>query len=240
MKFEYRDCEIFYNYIDRKSDTTDIYLHGWGCDHTSLFFCKDISKNSCLFVDFPPFGKSGKHPKDWNVFTYANMLIFLCKKLNIRRFNLVGHSFGWRIAIITAMLCKDEINSLVLVDSAGVKPRRSLEYYIKVWSYKLKKKLKMDVSKYGSCDYLALDSNMRKVFGNIVNTHLDEYLPYIKCDTLIIFGMQDQTTPIYMAKRIHKNIKNSKLCLLEGAGHFPFVDRRLEFAAELKEFLLKR
>lgn len=240
MKYEYRDCEIFYKYIDRKSETTDIFLHGWGCDHTSLFFCKDLTKNSCLFVDFPPFGESGKRLSDWNVFTYANMLIALCKKLKIDRFNLVGHSFGGRIAIIVSVLCKDETNALVLVDSAGVKPKRSVSYYAKVGIYKLKKKLKMDVSKYGSCDYLAQDQNMRKVFNSIVNTHLDEFLPYIKCDCLIVFGQNDKTTPIYMAKRLHKKIKNSQLVILGDAGHFAFVDRKLEFSRILKEFLLKR
>ena len=240
MKYEYRDCQIFYKYIDRKSETTDIFLHGWGCDHTSLFFCKNLTQNSCLFVDFPPFGESGKRLPDWNVFTYANMLIALCKKLRIEKFNLVGHSFGGRIAIITAVLCKDETNSLVLVDSAGVKPKRSLSYYVKVGTYKLKKKLGMDVSRYGSCDYLALDPDLRKVFSSIVNTHLDEFLPYIKCDTLIVFGGDDKTTPIYMANRLHRKIKNSKLMILENAGHFAYVDRKLEFSRLLKEFLQKR
>jgi len=240
MKYEYRDCQIFYKYIDRKSETTDVFLHGWGCDHKSLLFCKDLTKHSCLFVDFPPFGESGKYLPDWNIFTYANMLISLCKKLNIKSFNLVGHSFGGRIAIILSVLCKEETNSLVLVDSAGVKPKRSLSYYVKVGTYKLKKKLKMDVSKYGSCDYLALDANMRKVFNSIVGTHLDEFLPYIKCDTLIVFGVQDKTTPVYMAKKLHKKIKNSQLVLLEEAGHFSFVDRKLDFSSTLKEFLQKR
>ncbi len=240
MKYEYRDCKIFYKYINRKSDVVNVFLHGWGCEHTSLLFCKDLVNESCLFVDFPPFGESDKNPVDWNVFTYANMLIALCKKLEIKKFNLIGHSFGGRISIIVSVLCKEETNKLVLVDSAGVKPRRSLLYYLKVWMYKIKKKLKMDVSKYGSCDYLALDPNMRKVFTNIVNTHLDEFLPYIKCDTLIIFGKDDKTTPIYMAKRMKRKIKTSKLVILEEAGHFSFVDRKLEFSQELKNFLQMR
>ena len=240
MKYEYRDCKIFYKFIDRKSEAVNIFLHGWGSDHKALLFCKDLTKGSCLFVDFPPFGQSDKRPVDWNIFTYANMLIALCRSLNIKKYNLVGHSFGGRIAIILAVLCKDEVKSLVLVDSAGVKPRRSLSYYIKVGTYKIKKKLKLDVSNYGSCDYLALDKNMRKVFNSVVNTHLDEFLPYIKCDSLIIFGKQDKTTPIYMAKRLHKKIKNSSLIVLEDAGHFCFVDRKLEFSENLKNFLLKR
>ena len=238
MRYDYRGCKIFYKFLDRKSEVTDVFLHGWGCDYSSLYFCRSLTKNNCLFVDFPPFGSSGKRLDDWNVFTYANMIISLCESLKIKNFNLIGHSFGGRIAIIISVLCKKETKRLVLVDSAGVKPRRKLSYYIKVWTYKIRKKLGLDVSKYGSCDYLALDVHMRKVFNSIVNTHLDEFLPYIKCDTLIIFGEDDRTTPIYMAKRLHKKIKNSKMLILQDAGHFSFVDRKLGFSENLKRFLV--
>lgn len=237
MKYEYRGCKIFYKFLDRKSEITDVYLHGWGCDYSSLYFCNELTKNNCLFVDFPPFGQSSKGVDDWNVFTYANMVIALCKKLNLGKLNLIGHSFGGRIAIIISVLCKEDVNRLVLVDSAGAKPRRGVKYYIKIWSYKIRKRLHMDTSNYGSCDYRALTPNMRKVFNSIVNTHLDEFLPYIKCNTLIIFGSQDKTTPLYMARRFHKKIAKSQLLILENAGHFSFIDRKLEFSKELKKFL---
>ena len=234
----FRDANIFYRFFDKKSEVVNIYLHGWGADHKSLLFCHKYIKNqSSLFIDFPPFGGSTSAISDWTVFTYANMVASLCSHLGIKKFNLIGHSFGGRISIILAVLCKAEVNKVVLVDSAGLKPRRSLGYYFKIWTYKLKKKLGMDVSKYGSCDYKALPANMRKIFNSIVNTHLDDFLPFIKAQTLIIFGENDTTTPVYMAKKLKRKIKNSKLILLPGAGHFCFVDRRLEFLTELKTFL---
>ena len=88
MKYIYRDCEIYYQFDDLKADVTNIYLHGWGCDHKSLLFCQEVLKDqNSLFVDFPPFGKSGK-PKDWSVFTYANMIVSLCQHLKIKKINL--------------------------------------------------------------------------------------------------------------------------------------------------------
>ncbi len=238
MTKNFRDAVIFYRFFDHKTDVVNVYLHGWGDSHKSLLFCHKYLKNqSSLFIDFPPFGESSKNIKDWTVFTYANMVMSICQHLHIKKFNLIGHSFGGRIAIILAALCKQETNRLVLIDSAGCKPRRRLGYHIKVWTYKAKKKLGMDISKYGSCDYRALTPQMRKIFCNIVNTHLDEFLPEIQAPTLIIFGENDTTTPIYMAKRLHKKIRHSELVLLEGAGHFSFVEKRLEFLLKLEEFL---
>ncbi len=237
MNKNFRDATIFYRFFDRKSEVVNIFLHGWGCDHKSLMFSNKAVSGSCLFVDFPPFGRSSKDIRDWTIFTYANMVISLCQHLNIKKFNLIGHSFGGRVAIIMAAVCKAQTNKLVLVDSAGLKPKRKPSYYLKVWTYKFKKKFGMDTSKCGSTDYLALPENMRKIFTSVVNTHLDDFLPFITAETLIVFGEEDDVTPVYMAKKLNKKIKNSKLLLLPGCGHFCFIDKRLEFVAALKNFL---
>lgn len=236
----FRDAQVFYRFFDKKTEVVNVFLHGWGCNHTSFLFChKALEKQSSLFVDFPPFGQSSKTISDWTVFTYANMVHSLVQSLGIKKINLIGHSFGGRIAIILAVLCKEEINKIVLVDAAGVKPRRKLSYYFKVFSYKLRKKLGKNVSHFGSSDYLALSPNMRKIFVSIVSTHLDDFLPFISAPTLIIFGKNDTTTPVYMAKKLNRKIANSQLVLLEDAGHFCFAERRLEFLSELKKFLLQ-
>lgn len=238
MIYNFRNTKIFYRFFNKKTDVANVYLHGWGCDGKSLLFCQDFVKDkSSLFIDFPPFGESENKIDDWTVFTYANMVISLCQHLGIKKFNLIGHSFGGRISIIMAVLCKKETNKVVLVDSAGVKPRRSLSYFLRVFVYKFKKRFGFDVSNCGSCDYLALDKSMRKIFNNIVNTHLDDFLPFVEAPTLIVFGSDDKVTPVYMAKKLKKKIKNSKLVLLEDAGHFCFIDRRTEFVCQLEEFL---
>ena len=140
MEYKFRNSSIFYRFFDKKSDVTNVYLHGWGCDHKQWIFCHKFLKNqSSLFIDFPPFGLSDKDIEDWTIFTYANMVISLCEKLNIRRINLIGHSFGGRVAIILAVLCKKEVEKIVLVDSAGLKPRRGLGYYFKVVKFKILK-----------------------------------------------------------------------------------------------------
>lgn len=238
MRYIFNGKSIYYEFLDVGSDVTTVLLHGWGCSCKSLKFCEEVlKKQNLLFVDFPPFGESGNVDESWTIFTYANMVISLCEHLNIKTFNIVGHSFGGRVAIIISAMRKSEVKKVVLVDSAGVKPRRTLRFYLRIWSYKLKKRLGWDVSGCGSCDYQALDEGMKKVFNNIVNTHLEEFLPLIKAEVLIVFGDKDKTTPVYMAKSLHKKIKSSRLEILKGAGHFSFDDRRVQFVVLLQSFL---
>ena len=79
---------------------------------------------------------------------------------------------------------------------------------------------------------------MKQSFVKIVNEHLDGYLSSVETQTLIINGSLDKETPLYMAKKLNKNIKNSKLIVFKGCGHFCFIDKPNKFNMEVKEFLL--
>ena len=237
MKFIYKNSSIFYRYIKGKGEVCNVYLHGWGMSYKSLYFCHEYVKSPSLFVDFPPFGKSDKNIKGWSIFSYATMVVSLCEKLNIRKINLIGHSFGGRVAILVSVFCPTRVKRLVLVDSAGVKPKHGVRYRYNVWKYRIRKRLKLDTSNMGSEDYRNLSYDMQKTFKNIVNTHLNDFLPDIKAKTLIIFGEKDEVTPIYMARTLKRKIKDSELVVVKNAGHFCFNDNRYLFVKTLKEFL---
>lgn len=230
------DCKIYYRIHGKIGDGMNVFLHGWGQNGDCF---NDVIRKvggSWLTIDFPPFGKS-EEPKDWTIFSYVNMAISLCEKLNICSCNLVGHSFGGRIAILIASLRPNMVNKLMLVDSAGMKPKRKISYYINILLYKMLKMFGYLSKKSGSNDYCKLSDNMKSTFISVVNTNLEEYCPQIKAETAIVFGENDVETPIYMAKRLRKLIKNSKLYLIEGAGHFVFIDRSIAFIDILKNFL---
>ena len=63
-------------------------------------------------------------------------------------------------------------------------------------------------------------------------------LKLIKNKVLIIFGSNDRETPLYMARKLNKNIKNSSVYIMSGCGHFCFIDNPYYFNALVKEFLL--
>ena len=94
MVYNYNDSKIFYKFYHGKSRSPTILLHGWGCD-SSIFknLVDSFPSRSFLVIDFPPFGKSEKEIKDWNIFTYVGMLMSLCEHLDIESCDLIGHSF---------------------------------------------------------------------------------------------------------------------------------------------------
>ena len=52
-----------------------------------------------------------------------------------------------------------------------------------------------------------------------------------------MWGENDQDTPLYMAKIMEKEIKDSGLVVLENAGHFSYLDNTNKYLLVTDNFL---
>ncbi len=228
-----------------------ILMHGWGCNCTTLASVeKTAAENHKVYnVDFPGFGQSQEPTEVWGVEEYTQVIEELARIEQIDRPTLLGHSFGGRVGIVYAS--RNEVSKLILVDAAGVKPRRSLKYYIKVYSYKAMKRLmpiifgkegakrRMDAyrAKVGSSDYNGASEMMRRILSKVVNEDLKHLMPKIKAPTLLIWGENDTATPLSDAKTMERLIPEVGLVSFPGCGHYSFLDNPYQFAAVLRSFL---
>lgn len=189
-------------------------------------------------VDFYGFGETPHPAYPLSLEDYSKSISNIIKFYKMEDVVLIGHSFGGRVAILQSIEC-NRIIGMILVDSAGIRPKRKLSYYYKVLKYKICKKIGIRNIKSGSDDYNKLNGAMKKTFVNIVNKDLTPYLNKITIATLIIWGENDKETPLYMAKKLNKYIKYSKLHILEGAGHYSYLDNYNQFIGIVKNFLDK-
>lgn len=160
-------------------------------------------------VDFYGFGKTPHPDYPLTVKDYAEGVLALMDKLNIEKATLVGHSFGGRVAIYIAAKYPEKVEKLVLVDSAGIKPRRGIKYRLKILMHKILKKFGKGLK--GSKDYRALSPVMKKTFRNVVNYDETYLLSDITADTAIFWGDKDKDTPLYMARKLNKKL-NRVIC----------------------------
>ena len=225
-----------------------VFLHGWGADKNSFLWLKDyfVLDWSMIFVDFDGFGDSPEPEKEMFVRDYAINLKKIIDEFNPQRLVLVGHSFGGRVAIKFSFLYQTlyENLSLVLVDSAGILPRRNLMYYFKIHRFKrLKKKAQKNkkfeekLKDFGSSDYRVLSQVMKRTFVNVVNEDLSNDARFVSGNTIIVWGDKDKETKTYMARKLARLIKGSKLYFLRGAGHFSFLEKKEDFVIILDTFL---
>lgn len=224
-----------------------VFLHGWGASKESFLMTKnyffDYAK---LYVDFAGFGESAEPCKVFSLNDYVDELKNLLDEFEIEELVIVGHSFGGRVAIKFAALyqkCYKKLK-IMLVDAAGIKPRFSLVRYLKIKRFKVLKKraknnerLQVKLDRFGSADYKKLSPIMKQTFVKIVNEDLTKMSKLIECKTMIVWGKNDRETKLFMARKLHKNIRNSKVEILKNAGHFCFLDKPQEFLIILDTFV---
>lgn len=230
-----------------------VLMHGWGCTRSTLASVQTVVQqcgNPLINIDFPGFGQSAEPPEVWGVEQYAGMLEALLAHEGVGDdVILLGHSFGGRVGILYAS--RNSVEKLILVDAAGVKPRRGLKYYCKVYGFKLarrfwqlalgpdKAQLRIDAAraKRASADYLNASVRMRQILSRVVNEDLCGVMPLIKAPTLLIWGENDTATPMADARKMERLIPGAGLVSFPGCGHYSFLDNPVQFSAVLRSFL---
>ncbi len=129
-----------FHYTVSGSGPAMVLMHGWGCDSSTLASIERIAaaSHTVYNVDFP----DSENPVSPVKCGVSNNTQGLSRNLWPQRASctpvLLGHSFGGRVGLLYASR-NSGVSKLILVDAAGVKPRRKASYYIKVYSYKLGK-----------------------------------------------------------------------------------------------------
>lgn len=230
-----------------------VLMHGWGCTRGTLASIERTVRElgrPVINVDFPGFGESTEPQEVWGVEEYTAAFTELLRREGVGSDAvLLGHSFGGRVAILYAS--RNPVGKLILVDAAGVKPRRSLRYYYKVYTFKAKKhllrlllgrqkaeeRLNQLRARAGSSDYAGASPQMRRILSRVVNEDLCGVMPSIQAPTLLIWGENDTATPLSDARTMERLIPGAALVSFSGCGHYSFLDNPAQFAAVLKSFL---
>ena len=171
--------------------------------------------------------------------------------LGIENQIMMGHSHGGRVTMYMAATGMVAPPKIVLLDAAGLIPKKSFKQKFRAKSFKAIKTVVtlplihnfsaslLDRARrhYGSADYNAAPEVLRKTLVSLVNTDIRDVLPNIKCPTLLIWGENDTATPLADAKVIKSLIDDAGLCVIKGTGHFSFVERPFEANAIINSFI---
>lgn len=254
--FSYQNQQIAYDVIGQGKAL--IILHGWGSSRRVMMpIAKSLEDIRASYVlDLPGFGDSNEPDSAWSIDDYADAVQAFIEKLPDDHVDLLVHSFGGRIALklLNRPKGKQIIERVLITGGAGMKPQRSTSYYLKVYTAKtlkapfllLPEPFKQKALAWfrntvlwkslGSSDYSQLSGVMRGTFVKSVTEYLEESLPGIPHETLLLWGRNDDATPVYQAERMEKGIKQAALVIIEDAGHYAFLDKPKQFAAIAKAF----
>ena len=243
---ELEGINLHYEKYGRQGRTV-ILLHGWGQNTEMMAFIGEFLKSHFIVynIDLPGFGSSDEPGEAWSVGDYTEFLHHFCLKKKIEDPIFIAHSFGCRIALRYAY--RYGAYKMVLSGAAGVRDKHDLSWYVKVYAYKLGKKILSlkPFEKYkerfqknaGSEDYRNADGVMRATFVKVVNEDETPILKDIQAETLLVFGENDTATPVEKGKLMEERMPNAALVIFENDDHYAYIHQARRFNLVIDAFL---
>lgn len=239
-----------------------IFLHGFPFDKTMWKEQIQFLETSYRLIacDIRGFGKSTDEETPLSVSLFADDLIEFMNALSIDKAVVCGLSMGGFVTLNAVKRFPERFEALILADtqcvadSPEVKQKRldtivEIEnegtanfnegFIKKVFhedSLNSKKELVEDLRKvvFANSDRII----MQGLLALAVRTETCSTLTNIDIPTLVICGREDAVTPLKQSEYLKSHISNSKLDIIENAGHVSNLEQPRAFNESLKEFLM--
>jgi proline iminopeptidase len=248
---------IFYR-VSGKGPFAVVMPPNWGVD--SFLYTKGLSSLEywLALVTFDPRGVGRSEPvqseSEFAMAVTVRDAAAVADALHVQRGVVIGHSGGGAVALAYALAYPARVSHLILIstgarwdergEDAADAPYPSTEEEMRR-QFAASIPLALHEPSKFSRAMQELLPRMRfspERFRWVGEVEYDAYdlrpeLQTIRAPVLIVHGLGDRVVPVHRAQELHAGITGSRLVVLEDCGHWPFVERRQDFLAVVKEFL---
>lgn len=164
--------------------------------------------------------------------------------------NVLGNSLGGHVTLLYGLAHPDKIQSLTLTGSSGLFENSLGSTFPKRGDYEFIKRKTQDtfydpeIATKELVDEVFDTVNDRNKAIRVVATaksavrhNLGDKLHQIKSPTQLIWGREDNVTPLFVGEKFNELIAGSKLSVVDACGHAPMMEKPDVFNQILEEFL---
>ena len=168
----------------------------------------------------------------------------------LKSVHLLGNSLGGHIAQIYTIENPEKVKSMILTGSSGLFesamgntfPKRGNKDYIrkKTESVFYDPAVATDElvdEVFGIVTDLKKAMNVVAIAKSAVRHNLEDKLHKILTPTLLVWGIQDEVTPLWVGEKFHEMLANSELVKVDKCGHAPMMERPDVFNTVLESFI---
>jgi pimeloyl-ACP methyl ester carboxylesterase len=227
-----------------------VYLHGGGTFH-GFEFARDWLDRHRVFLPYHPgFGESADDPAIESMLDYVLHYRALFEELGLEKIDLVGASFGGRLAAEFALTGADRLRHLALVAPAGLaSAQHPSPDFGSIAPADLPGYLVHDLrviepfwprgpsAEFGAArarEGQAVGRIMRR--GSLESPQLRRWLPRMHVPTLLIWGRHDRIIPPGVAGEWQQLLPDARLEIIDDAGHL-LLDESPRARASVAAFL---
>lgn len=227
---ESKDLKIYYEDIGIGGPI--IFLHGAFSRgiisfSSQMFFFQATAEFRCILPDLRGHGRTISKCHQWTTPQLADDIITLMDSLDISKAHLVGHSLGGDVALYCAVKYTDRFLTITSISSTGSVNEEVINQNKKFNSQVLKnmnfiemlKKNHIDSCKGDWRQFIEQMSSNTEKYPDFT----DEDLRKISIPSLFIFGKNDNLIKENEILRLKKNIKYTKIEIIDNCGHSPHI-----------------
>ena len=267
LSLERREIEVDdhqWVYLTGGKGETVLFVHGFGADKDSWGTFPKAFRGSYRLVlpDLPGFGESSRSlSASYDMRSQARRLDRFVETVGLKRFHLVGASMGGYIAAYYAGDHPEKVESLTLMDPAGVEADIASEMWQRyrrdgsiVLLYETREEFEAFLSLVFHRppwipprfrDYFAQKGAANHDFFEKILKDMDRAglnllegrFGTIQARTLILWGAEDAILHVSGAEKFKKGIRDSRVVILDRCGHVPHFEKSGETTRILMNFL---
>ncbi|HEY6034509.1 MAG TPA: TIGR04551 family protein [Kofleriaceae bacterium] len=254
---------IHVRYRELGSGPAVILLHGYGASLDSWITVQPAvaAHHRVIAVDLKGFGWTSRPDGDYSPAAQAQLVWHVLDKLGVDQVAIVGHSWGTsvalamavahpertlRVALYDAYVYDDQVPSFfrwaqtsglgellfALFYTERIEDRAPLAYYDERWVTQARvERVERDLDRPGTTA-----AALAVARGHHFAT-LHEQLRTFARPVLLLWGAQDEVTPLAFGHRLVNELAHATLKIYEHCGHIPMVEAHNASTRDLVEFL---
>jgi pimeloyl-ACP methyl ester carboxylesterase len=242
---------------------TVVLIHGFGASLESWTAVQEAvsEDHDVIAFDLKGFGWSTRPDGDYSPAEQARLIWRALAKLGITNTMLIGHSWGAsvvlamtlqspakvaRLGLISAYVYDEQVPSFfrwsqlpgfgemlfAMFYNQRVEERVPLAYYdINYATQKRVDVVEAEMARPGATA-AALAAARGHHFSSMSAQYGD-----LKMPALLLWGQEDQVTPLHFGQRLQRQMANANLQVLPKCGHMPMIEARTQTVAAIRNFL---
>jgi pimeloyl-ACP methyl ester carboxylesterase len=218
---------------------------------------QELAKDRELIIPLHPgFGVTPRAEWIWNIRDLAGFYARFIREQKLNPVDVIGFSLGGWVAAEMAANNQEQFKRMVLVGPVGIRPPEGKGEILDIFQLMAPAQLAatvLDPEKTGEFEelYGGIGPQAFELWEDArAETARLAWVPYLhnpslphllrvidKLPTLLIWGREDQVSPVSAAEAYKGAIAGSKLVVLDKCGHRPEIEQNAEFLREVKSFL---
>lgn len=183
----------------------------------------------------------------------ATLVEYLARFIDYKGYQkvyLLGNSLGGHLALLYAQQYPDKLRGMILTGSSGLYEKSMGNTFPKRGDYEFVKRKTQEVfynpedaSKELIDGVYAIVNDLRKAMSVValaksaIRHNMEDDLLKIKVSTLIIWGIEDSVTPLWVGEKFNQLLPNSELVRISKTGHAPMMECPDVFNTKLEDFI---